>query len=41
LGGEFWVHAIAFITGPVLALIAIAFPQFATWLFSFLQPGNS
>jgi hypothetical protein len=41
LGGEFWVQAVAFITGPVLALIAVAFPQFATWLFSFLQPGNS
>jgi hypothetical protein len=41
LGAEFWVHAIAFATGPVLALIAIAFPELSSWLFSFLQPGSS
>jgi hypothetical protein len=41
LGAEFWVHAIAFTTGPALALITIAFPQLAGWLFSFVQPGNS
>jgi hypothetical protein len=41
VGVEFWVHAIAFTTGPALALIAIAFPQLANWLFSVFQPGNS
>ena len=40
LGAEFWVHAIAFTTGPILALVAIAFPQLSGWLFSFLQPGS-
>jgi hypothetical protein len=41
LGAEFWVHAIAFASGPILALIAIAFPELSSWLFSFLQSGSS
>jgi hypothetical protein len=41
LGAEFWIQAIAFASGPVFALVAIAFPELSSWLFSFLQPGSS
>ncbi|MGC2111920.1 MAG: phage holin family protein [Candidatus Korobacteraceae bacterium] len=39
LGSEFWTKIIALGAGPVLALLAALFPQIATFITSWLQPG--
>jgi H+/gluconate symporter-like permease len=39
LGTEFWVKLIGFGVGPVLGLLATAFPELTGALLSWVQPG--
>jgi hypothetical protein len=41
LGGDFWFRLIGFGIGPVFGLLATIFPAFASFFFSWLQPGVS
>lgn len=39
LGADFWIKLVGFGAGPVLGLIASVFPEFTSFIFSWVQPG--
>jgi len=41
LGTEFWLKVVGFGVGPVFSLLASLFPPFASFFFSWMQPGLS
>jgi hypothetical protein len=41
LGSEFWFKVIGYGAAPVLGLITQLFPEWSSFLFSWLQPGLS